>query len=346
MQPTMRAAVATAFNAPLEVQLVSVPSPGAGQVLVRVLACGVCHTDLHAVRGDWPVKPTLPLIPGHEVVGEVTELGEDVDDLALGDRVGVPWLHSACGRCEHCLGGWETLCESQRHTGYDVDGGWAEYLLADAKYVARVPSALEPLLAAPLICAGVTVYKGLVMTDARAGDWVAVSGIGGLGHLAVQYARAMGFRVVAVDVDEAKLDLAASLGVALTVNAREVDVGRYLQRQLGGTHGVLVTAASPPAFAQAVKIVRSGGTVVLNGMPPDDLSLSIFEVVMRAITLRGSIVGTRHDMTKALALATQQDIRPTIHAARLEDINDVLSRLESWPVPGRMVLDLDPPQGP
>lgn len=342
MPATMRAAVATAFNAPLAVQRVPVPSPGAGQVLVRVLACGVCHTDLHAIRGDWPVKPTLPLIPGHEVVGEVSELGEDVTDLAVGDRVGVPWLHSACGRCEHCLSGWETLCPTQRHTGYDVDGGWAEYVLADARYVARVPPALEPVLAAPLICAGVTVYKGLLMTDAGAGDWVAVSGIGGLGHLAVQYARAMGFRVVAVDVDEAKLDLAASLGAAMTVNARKVDVGRYLQRQLGGTHGVLVTAASPPAFAQAVKIVRSGGTVVLNGMPPDDLSLSIFEVVMRAITLRGSIVGTRHDMARALALATQQGIRPTVHTAPLEDINDVLERLESWPVPGRMVLDLDP----
>lgn len=224
-----------------------------------------------------------------------------------------------------------------------MDGGWADYLLADAQYVARVPSALEPVTAAPLICAGVTVYKGLVMTDAGAGDWVAVSGIGGLGHLAVQYARAMGFQVVAVDVDEAKLNLAASLGAALTVNAREVDVGRYLQRQLGGTHGVLVTAASQPAFAQAVEIVRSGGTVVLNGLPPDGFSLSIFDVVMRAITLRGSIVGTRHDMTRALALATQQGIRPTIHTAPLEDVNEIIERLESWPVPGRMVLDLNLP---
>ena len=201
MEATMRAAVVTRFRSPLELRQVPVPAPQAGQVLVRVHACGVCHTDLHAAHGDWPDKPALPRIPGHEAVGEVVQLGAGVDELEVGDRVGVPWLHRACGRCEQCLSGWETLCDKQVRTGYDVDGGFAEYVCADAKFVAHLPDGLDYLHAAPLICAGLTVYKGLMMADADPGDWVVILGVGGLGHLAVQYANAMGYQVIATDID-------------------------------------------------------------------------------------------------------------------------------------------------
>lgn len=335
----MLAAMVTRFGAPLEIRRIPVPEPGPGQVLIKVHAVGVCHTDLHAANGDWPSKPELPRIPGHEAVGEIVALGPGVNTVALGDRVGVPWLHEACGHCEFCLGGWETLCPQQKRTGYDVDGGFAEYLVANPNYVAHIPSAMGYVQAAPLVCAGVTVYKGLVMTQARPGDWVAISGIGGLGHLAVQYAKAMGFQVVAVDIDEQKLDLAAKLGSDLTVNAASTDVAGYLQRTVGGVHGVLVTAVGRAAFGQAIAMVRPGATVVLNGIPPGDMSLNIFDLVMRAITLRGSIVGTRSDMAHALALAAQKGIKATIRTARLSDINDIFTDMHSVAIAGRIVID-------
>lgn len=338
---TMRAAFVPAFGASLVLKEVSIPEPGPGQVLVRVRACGVCHTDLHAATGDWPYKPELPFIPGHEAVGEVVKLGEGVDSAHVGERVGVPWLHSACGRCDYCLAGWETLCAKQTRTGYDVDGGFADYMLADARYLAVLPPTISYVHAAPLICAGVTVYKGLVMTDVQPGEWVAIIGIGGLGHLAVQYARAMGYQVIAADIDEAKLDLAASLGAQMTVNPARVDPVGYLQRQIGGAHGVLVTAVGRAAFTQAVGMVRAGGTVTLNGIPPGHFDLDIFDIVMRAITLRGSIVGTRQDLALALSLAAQEKIRPTVSTRPLEDINQILDAMKDSSSPGRIVLDME-----
>lgn len=335
----MLAAQVTRFGAPLELNRIPIPEPGPGQVLVKVDAVGVCHTDLHAAQGDWPHKPHLPFIPGHEAVGQIVRLGAGVTTVEVGDRVGVPWLHEACGRCEFCLGGWETLCPQQKRTGYDVNGGFAEYLVANPNYVAHIPSGMDAVHAAPLVCAGVTVYKGLVMTQARPGDWVAISGIGGLGHLAVQYAKAMGFQVVAVDIDDQKLDLAAKLGSDLTVNAASTDVAGYLQRTVGGVHGVLVTAVGRAAFTQALAMVRPGATVVLNGIPPGDMSLNIFDLVMRAITLRGSIVGTRSDMAHALSLAAQKNIRATIRTARLSDINQIFADMHSVAIAGRIVID-------
>jgi len=201
----MQAAVVEAFGAPLVLRELDVPTPGPGQILVKTEACGVCHTDLHAARGDWPVKPTPPFTPGHEGIGLVAALGAGVTGVKEGDRVGVPWLYSACGHCEHCLSAWETVCAQAEFGGYTRNGGFAEYILADPNYVARVPDGLSARAAAPLICAGVTSYKGLKVTEARPGEWVAISGIGGLGHLAVQYAKAMGLQVCAVDVNDDKL---------------------------------------------------------------------------------------------------------------------------------------------
>ena len=337
---TMKAAVVREFGKPLAIEEVEVPRPGAGQVLVKIRACGVCHTDLHAAEGDWPVKPKPPFIPGHEGVGHVVAVGAGVRHVKEGDRVGIPWLHTACGHCEHCLGGWETLCEQQQNTGYSVNGGFAEYALADADYVGHLPSSVGFVEIAPVLCAGVTVYKGLKVTDTRPGNWVVISGIGGLGHMAVQYAKAMGLNVAAVDVDDAKLDLARRLGATVTVNARTNDPVAYLKKEIGGAHGVLVTAVSPKAFEQAVGMVRRGGTVSLNGLPPGQFPLDIFGMVLNGITVRGSIVGTRLDLQESLDFAAQGKVRATVSTDRLENVNDVFARMRKGGIEGRVVLDL------
>ncbi|TIW20920.1 MAG: zinc-dependent alcohol dehydrogenase, partial [Mesorhizobium sp.] len=230
MPKTMKAAVVRQFGQPLVIEEVQVPTPGAGQILVKIAATGVCHTDLHAAEGDWPVKPRPPFIPGHEGVGHVVAVGSGVKHVKEGDRVGVPWLYAACGHCRHCLGGWETLCEEQQNTGYSVNGSFSEYVLADPDYVGHLPGNISFTEIAPILCAGVTVYKGLKVTDTKPGDWVVISGIGGLGHLAVQYAKAMGLNVIAVDIDDAKLDLAKRLGVALAVNARRADPAAFVKK--------------------------------------------------------------------------------------------------------------------
>ncbi len=338
MSQTMRAAVAHKFGEPLRVEEVPTPTPAAGQVRVLVTASGVCHTDLHAADGDWPVKPKLPFIPGHEAVGYVDALGSGVTSLREGDRVGVPWLHSACGECEYCLTGWETLCPFQQNTGYSVDGGFAQYVLAPAAYVARLPDGLGFVEAAPILCAGVTTYKGLKETDARPGEWVVVSGVGGLGHLAVQYAKAMGLHVAAVDVADEKLALARELGADVTVNAKAGDPVGKIQEAIGGGHGVLITAASPVAFRQGVNMLRRGGTCVLNGLPPGDFPVSIFDVVLKRLTVRGSIVGTRKDMQEALQFAAEGKVKANIETRPLGEINTVFDRLRRGGVQGRVVL--------
>jgi propanol-preferring alcohol dehydrogenase len=336
----MRAAVAHKFREPLTIEEVPVPEPGPGQVLVRVAASGVCHTDLHAADGDWPVKPKLPFIPGHEGVGHVAAVGAGVTSLREGDRVGVPWLHSACGECEYCLTGWETLCPKQQNTGYSVDGGFAEYVLAPAAYVGRLPERIGFVEAAPILCAGLTTYKGLKETDAKPGDWVVVSGVGGLGHLAVQYARAMGLHVAAVDVAEEKLALARELGAELTVNAEVEDPAARIQQEIGGSHGVLITAVSPPAFRQGIGMLKRGGTCVLVGLPPGDFPAPIFDVVLKRLTVRGSIVGTRKDLQEALQFAAEGKVRSSVEAQPLEAVNTVFSRLRRGDVRGRVVLQI------
>ena len=340
MSQRMTAAVVHEFGAPLKIEEVAVPTPGPGQVRVLVMANGVCHTDLHAADGDWPVKPNLPFIPGHEAVGFVDELGAGVTSLKKGDRVGVPWLHSACGECEFCLTGWETLCESQQNTGYSVDGGFAPYVLAPAAYVARLPEGLDFIEAAPLLCAGVTTYKGIKETDTKPGDWIVISGVGGLGHLAVQYAKAMGLKVAAVDVADEKLTLARELGAELTVNARTEDPVARIQAATGGAHGVLITAVSPIAFQQGVNMLRRGGTCVLNGLPPGDFPVSIFDVVLKRLTIRGSIVGTRKDMQEALQFAADGKVKAIIETQPLEEINSVFDRLRKGTVQGRVVIKM------
>lgn len=340
MTKMMKAAVVRAFGKPLSIEELPVPEPGPGEVLVKIMSTGVCHTDLHAADGDWPVKPTPPFIPGHEGAGIVAAVGPGVTHLKEGDAVGIAWLHDACGCCEHCITGWETLCESQHNSGYSVDGSFAEYAIANADYAARLPDGVDFSAIAPILCAGVTTYKGLKETEAKPGQWVAISGVGGLGHIAIQYARAMGLKVVAVDVSPEKLALAKEMGAEIAVNAKDKDaVSTILEKTGGGVHGVLVTAVSPPAFRQALGMVRRKGTVSLVGLPPGDFETPIFDVVLKRITLRGSIVGNRQDLAEALAFAAEGKVKAHIHHKRLEDINNIFADLKKGTVDGRIVID-------
>lgn len=336
--PLMKAAVVRAYREPLSLEEVPVPEVPAGQILVKMAACGVCHTDLHAADGDWPVKPPLPFIPGHEGVGHVAAVGAGVKGIREGDRVGVPWLHTACGHCEHCMTGWETLCDEQQMTGYTVNGGFAEYVLADPGYVGHLPAGLSFESLAPILCAGVTVYKGLKVLDARPGQWVAIVGVGGLGHLAVQYARAMGFHVVAVDIDTARLQLAKQLGAELCVNSAEEDPVAVLQRELHGVHGALVTAVSRESFGQSLAMLHKRGTMSMVGLPPGDFALPIFDVVLNAKTVRGSIVGTRQDLNEALQFAADGVVHASTSTHRLDDINRIFDDLRLGRIDGRAVL--------
>ena len=341
MAGRMRAAVVRAFRTPLTIEEAPIPSPGPGEVLVKIVATGVCHTDLHAANGDWPVKPTPPFTPGHEGAGIVAALGAGVRHLKEGDPVGIAWLHDACGRCEYCTTGWETLCESQHMSGYTVNGSFAEYAVGHADYVGRLPDKVDFAAMAPILCAGVTTYKGIKETEAKPGDWLAISGIGGLGHVAVQYAKAMGLHVVALDVSEDKLALARSLGADLAIDARSPEAATNVIKETGGgAHGVLVTAVSVPAFNQALKLVRRKGTISLTGLPPGEFATPIFDVVLKRVTIRGSIVGTRKDLAEAIAFAAEGRVRAHTHTTKLDNINDVFKALEAGKVDGRMVLTL------
>jgi propanol-preferring alcohol dehydrogenase len=337
---TMKAAVVRQFGKPLQIEEMLVKRPRNHQILVKVVASGVCHTDLHAADGDWPVKPKLPLIPGHEGIGYVAAVGPEVTNVKEGDIVGMPWLYSACGYCDYCTTGWETLCETQQNGGYSVDGGYAEYVVADARYVANLPAGTDMIEMAPILCAGVTVYKGIKETETKAGEWIAISGVGGLGHLAIQYAKAMGMQVAAIDIANDKLELAKSLGADLTVNALEDDPGEYLKKETGGMHGVLVTAVSPTAFKQGISVMRRKGTLALNGLPPGGFDLPIFETVLNRFTIRGSIVGTRKDMHEAIEFALDGKVKATVSTARLEDINDVFTDMKAGEIQGRVVMKI------
>lgn len=339
MTMTMKAAVVTELGKPLDIREVEKPEARDGKIVVKIEASGVCHTDLHAANGDWPVKPAPPFIPGHEGVGVVAEVGAGVTSVKEGDRVGVPWLHSACGHCGHCVGGWETLCTDQSNTGYSVNGGFADYVLADPDYVGHLPDGLGFMPGAPILCAGVTVYKGLKETDCRPGQTVAIVGIGGLGHLAVQYAKAMGFHVIGVDISDEKLQLATESGADQVFNAATTDVAAELGGQ-GGVEGVLVTAVSRESFAQSVGMLGRGGTMSLVGLPPGGFELPIFEVVLMRKTIRGSIVGTRNDLSEAMQFAAEGKVASHYSVDKLDNINAIFERLDRGEIDGRVVMEI------
>lgn len=336
----MKAAVVTDFTKELTYGDVPTPTPEPGEILVQIETSGLCHTDIHAAHGDWPVKPALPLIPGHEGVGIVRELGAGVERLQVGDRVALPWLGQACGECDYCIDGWETLCEQQVNTGYGRDGGYAEYATANAKYAARVPDGVDPLDAAPLTCAGVTTYKAVKVSGARPGQLVAIFGIGGLGHLALQYAKIAGASVVAVDVVDEKLELAKSLGADHVVNATVEDPVEAIRR-LGGAHAAISVAVAPRAFEQAYGSLRRGGTLVFVALPADNfVQLPIFETVLNGITVVGSIVGTRHDLAEVFELHAQGRTTVIRETRTLAEVNQCFEEVEKGQVKARIVFDL------
>jgi alcohol dehydrogenase, propanol-preferring len=339
----MRAAVLRRLRTPLKIEKLPWPEPGPGEILIRVVACGVCHSDLHAVDGDWTPGPALPLIPGHEVTGHVAALGSGVSGVRIGEAVGVPWMFSACGACEYCLTGQETICRYGRSTGYSVPGGYAEYMVAPAGFVGRLPKNADLFTLAPILCAGVTTYRGLKRAEVRPGQWVTVLGVGGLGHIAVQYAAAMGMRVAAVDVDDAKLRLARRLGAEVAVNAAKGDPAPAIRKATGGTHGAIVTTAAPRAFEQAVGLLRGGGTCVYIGIPggkKDWVRNSIAALAGAELTVRGSNVGTRADLAEAIAFAANGLVTAKVERQPLGRANQVLARMREGRILGRVVLAL------
>ncbi|WP_338682282.1 zinc-dependent alcohol dehydrogenase [Streptomyces acidiscabies] len=336
----MKAAVVRAFGEPLVIEERPDPQPGPGQVCVLVEASGLCHTDIHAARGDWPVKPTPPFVPGHEGVGLVEALGEGVTTLAVGQRVAVPWLGRTCGRCEHCLSGWETLCEAQINTGYGCDGGYAEKMLAWADFAQPVPQGVSPFDAAPLTCAGVTTYKALKVAGVRPAQLVAVSGVGGLGHLAVQYAKLAGATVAAIDVTDDKLDLAARLGADLVIDARKENVGEVLKRH-GGAHAAIALAVDDAAFEAVNAGLRRGGKLVMVALPAHGtVRLPIFDTVLNGTSVIGSIVGTRQDLAEVFRLHAAGRTEVRYETRPLDAVNDAMDEVLRGEVRARIVFDL------
>jgi propanol-preferring alcohol dehydrogenase len=324
----MKAAVVHDYTRPLEIEEVPTPEPGAEQVLVRIEASGLCHTDIHAARGEWPVKPPLPFIPGHEGVGIVERVGPgNAHGILEGMRVALPWLGYACGDCTYCNTGWETLCESQQNMGYSMNGGFAEYAVGYARHVVVVPEGIDPLDAAPLTCAGVTTYKAVKISGARSSDLVAVFGAGGLGHLAIQYAAITGAAVVAVDVNPERLEAARALGAEHVVHAGEEDPIAAIHR-LGGARAAISTAVNPIAFEQALGSLRRGGTLICVGLPADnDMKLPIFETVLGGLTVRGSIVGTHTDLEEVFELHRRDMTSVFRSAVALDDVNEAIEQV-------------------
>ena len=334
----MKAAVVTGFGQPLVIEDRPVPEPGPGQVVVRMEASGLCHTDIHAENGDWPVKPTVPFIPGHEGIGIITAVGAGVTSRQAGQRVAVPWLGYACGTCRYCLTGWETLCLAQQNTGYSVDGCYAEYFLAHAAFATPVPAGIDPREAAPLTCAGVTTYKAVKVGNVRPGDLVLVSGVGGLGHLAVQYARIFGGTVAAVDITDEKLKLAADLGAEIVIDARTEDPATVLQ-QHGGADVAIGLAVDDRSFATDYAGLRRGGRLVLVALPPEGkLALPVFETVIGGMSVIGSIVGTREDLNEVFALHAAGRTRVIYESRPLAGVNKATQEVLHGQAKARIVL--------
>ncbi|SDP36956.1 alcohol dehydrogenase, propanol-preferring [Nakamurella panacisegetis] len=341
VETIVKAAVVTGFESPLEIQELPIPDPGPGQVLVRIECSGLCHTDIHAAHGDWPVKPAPPFIPGHEGIGVVEKLGSGVSEPAIGTRVAIAWLGSACGHCRHCISGWETLCEAQQNSGYSVNGTFAEYAVVAAAFANPVPDSISARDAAPLTCAGVTTYKAIKVAKVAPAETVAIFGIGGLGHLALQYARIAGGFVIAVDIQDDKLAMATELGADHVINASTTDPVQAI-KDLGGADVAVALAASPASFDQAFRSLRRGGRLVCVALPANDAALNvpIFDMVIGGKSVIGSIVGNRNDLADVFALHEAGRTRVVVVDRRLDDVNAAVDEVLSGRVTARVVFSL------
>lgn len=338
----MKAAVLHEFKEPLAIEEVSRPEPASDEVLIQVEACGVCHSDLHVADGDWKQFAGIvkrPLILGHEVVGRVVGKGSAARDLAIGDRVGVPWIHWTCGSCEPCREGNENLCTKQKITGVTVDGGFAEFLKAPASHVVKIPPGISPVEAAPLLCAGLTAYRALKQASLLPGQRLAVFGIGGLGHVAVQIGHGLGAEVIAIDIAEEKLALATSLGAATVLHAGTSDVVRELRKK-GAVHVALVTSAAKAAYDTAFRCLRPAGTLLVVGLPAENICFPPIMMAAVEVRIRATAVGTRQDLREVLALADAGKLRCQVVTRPLPEINRVLQELARSQVTGRVVLTL------
>ena len=310
-----------------------------GEALVEVEFCGVCHTDLHVAAGDYGKKPGRVL--GHEGIGLVKEVAPDVKNLKVGDRVSIAWLFQSCGSCEYCNTGRETLCRSVLNAGYTADGGMATHCIVDADYAVKVPDGLDPAQASSITCAGVTTYKGVKVSGVRPGQWIAVYGAGGLGNLAVQYAKKVfGAHVIAVDINDDKLALAQKSGADLIVNPAKEDAAKFIQEKTGGAHAAVVTAVSRAAFNSAVDCVRACGRVVAVGLPPETMDLSIPRLVLDGIEVVGTLVGTRKDLEEAFQFGAEGIVVPVVQLRRLDETNAIFQEMRDGKIQGRMVIDM------
>jgi propanol-preferring alcohol dehydrogenase len=338
----MKAAVLHELKKPMTVEDVERPVPGEGEVLIKVEASGVCHSDLHVAEGDWKQFAgitKLPLIVGHEVAGKVVEVGPGVRELKIGDRVGVPWIYWTCGECEFCREGNENLCVKQKITGVTVNGGYAEFIKAPASHATRIPDSVSSLQAAPLFCAGVTVYRAIMQAKPQRGQRLAVFGVGGLGHLAIQIAVHLGLEVSAVDVADDKLALARSLGAVNAFNAATANVVKEIRR-LGGAHIVLVTSGSKAAYDTAFYCLRPTGTLLAVGLPANEISFPAIMMAAGEVNIKASAVGTREDLKQVLALAAAGKLHCQVAARPLADVNAVFEDMRAGKIAGRVVLEM------
>lgn len=336
----MKAAILHEFKKSLAMEEVDPPKPGPEEVLIEVEACGVCHSDLHVADGDWTQLAGIvkrPLILGHEIAGRVVEKGATVQDLQVGDRVGVPWVHWTCGECEFCREGNENLCLRQKITGVTVDGGYAEFVKAPASHTMKIPEGLSSVDAAPLFCAGVTVHRALKHAGISRGQRLGVFGIGGLGHIAVQLGRELGAEVTAIDISQEKLDRAKSLGASSTLNAAAVDVVKEL-RGRGGVHVALVTSAAKSAYEMAFYCLRPTGILLAVGLPADNICFPPIVMAAAEVRIQASAVGTRQDLREVLAMAAAGKVRCQVTSRPLFQANEVLEELRRGQISGRIVL--------
>lgn len=337
----MKAAVVTKENnGKVEIKDVDIRPLEAGEALVDVEYCGVCHTDLHVAHGDFGEVPGRVI--GHEGIGIVKEIAPGVESLKVGDRVSIAWFFEGCGTCEYCITGRETFCRQVKNAGFSVDGAMAEQCIVKADYAVKVPEGLDPAQASSISCAGVTCYKAIKVSDVKPGQWVAIYGIGGLGNLAIQYAKnVFNAKVIAIDINDDKLEFAKELGADLVCNPlKDGDAGAWIQEKVGGAHAAVVTAVSKVAFNQAVDSVRAAGKVVAVGLPPETMDLAIVKTVLDGIQIVGSLVGTRKDLEEAFQFGAEGKVVPVVETRCLHEVNDIFEEMEQGKIKGRMVVDL------
>lgn len=335
----MKAAVVTSDKT-VEVKDKDIRAIRSGEALVDVEFCGVCHTDLHVKNADFGDKTGVTL--GHEGIGVVREVADDVTSLKVGDRVSIAWFFEGCGHCEYCVNGRETLCREVKNAGYSVDGAMAEQCIVTADYAVKVPDGLDPAAASSVTCAGVTTYKAIKESKIKPGQWIAIYGLGGLGNLALQYAKnVFNAKVVAIDVNDTQLDFAREVGADLILNPTKENAEQVMQEKIGGAHAAVVTAVAKSAFNSAIACVRAGGVVVAVGLPPEAMDLSIPRLVLDGIEVVGSLVGTREDLREAFDFAAEGLVVPKVEKRPIEDINDIFDEMIEGKFKGRMVIDMN-----